>query len=95
MARLTDNSRIVAAVGQDEGDAGFIYEIDFVHRLPGSDMVPFGGDNEHRDVDITQGDRHALNAIAPLEKIVVQIEAPKILAVHAVRHVSGIGIPGK
>src|SRR5271165_5489183 len=46
MAGLADDSGIVTAARQDEGDVGVSYEIDLVHRTPWRDMVVLRGDGE-------------------------------------------------
>ena len=57
-------------------------------------MVAHRADDEHRHFDV--GDRHRPSAdlVASLGQIVVQIQTPQVLAVHAIRHACHVGIPG-
>ena len=62
--RLRQDAGIVSAVRQHEGDLGIGQKMEFEHRPPRRDMVPFGAHCEYRGSDIVDGDGSIVDAAA-------------------------------
>ena len=94
MPRLADHAGVVPATGEDEGQLRITEQVHLVDGWPRGDVIAHRADDEHRRFDV--GDRHRPSAdlVAPLGQIVVQIQAPQVLAVHAIWHARHVGVPG-
>ena len=94
VAGLADDACIVAAAGQHERYICGCDEIDFVDRLPGCDVILLRADGEDWDVNIAERDMPSVKLAASFKKIVMQVEAAQIFAVHAIGQTRRVGIPG-
>ena len=65
-----------------------------VHRSPGGNGVVLRAQTKHRPPNIPQHHRPTLDEITSLGQIVVAIQAVQVVAVLAVGHAGGVGIPG-
>ncbi|MCO1337224.1 hypothetical protein MO867_23165, partial [Microbulbifer sp. OS29] len=71
VTRLTDNARIIAATGQQEGHIGVGKQVDFVYRTPGRDMVPLRADRKDGHADIGQRYRPVADAKMPFREVII------------------------
>ena len=57
-------------------------------------MVLLGADEEDRQRHVVERHRPALDAVARLGQLVLQVKPAQVLAVHRRRHARGVGVPG-
>ncbi len=67
--------------------------MNLVDRLPRCHVIAHRADGKDRQADITRHDRAAIDQIAPLGEIVIEIKPAQILAVHPCGHACRIRVP--